>query len=319
MFSQRETGGRGSDMDSEATVILRRPGLGSPRKASRTSRTESTAVFVGRASFQMIPAHTTVLGDESTGAEVQRPHRTAADEARREIVEALRAEARALRAESEARVAAAAAAVTTLTATPAPGPTLFTRDDVIEVDEVPSVEAAPERRGVVLQLLPQVDVTEPINARARASGRTRRGMSGRTIVLALIAGASITLSAQAVIRRPDAVRTVATSSSAPATEPAAAPTAANTDVTPPVAVAAPPFVPTVVASTATAAQTEEPAPAPALPSRKRVRARAVATAHPAHAKVAKVAAKSKSAWVDPFAGPTAAKPSATTWIDPFAN
>jgi hypothetical protein len=332
MISQRETGGRGTEMDSDATVVLRH-GLTTAKKPSRTSRTESTAVFVGRASFQMIPARQKDGRgqDEVTlGAELRRAEVSAVEEAQQEVVEALRAEARALRAESELRVAAATAAASAARRTPTPGPTVIVASESIQVEEIAASEVPAQRRGIVLQVLPQVDVTEPIDARvrARAAPRARRGgVSPRTIVLALVAGASITLSAQAVMRRPSTTGPSVSAVIAPQPVPAA-PVQAAVAGAPPA-----PAAPTVVASTATAAAPQvavEPA-RPAVGPRSRVRPRpAVATVHAAGSP--KLRRLDGAAWVDPFADPAAAKTTKATttkatktkatetaWVDPFVD
>lgn len=319
MISERETGGRGTDMDSDAPVVLRRGGVTTTMKLSRTSRTESTAVFVGRASFQMIPArqkHGPTDDAGTDGAEVRWAEGPDAEEARQEVAAALRAEAQALRAESELRVAAATAA----RGTPAPAPTVIVSGDAIQVEEVAPAEVSP-RRGVVLQARALVDVTEPIDARARSRAvpRGRRGgVSPRTIVLALVAGASITLSAEAVMRRPRPTAPAVAAAPAPRESVRSAPPHTLTASPPPA-----PAAPTVVASTATAPDhgtALELAP-PAEARRKRPRARPAG----ATASAPKVDRQGSTAWIDPFAEPAPArvtktrKASHAAWVDPFVD
>lgn len=342
-------------MESEAPVILSRPGLTNP---SRTTRTESTAVFVGRASFQMVPAGR------------PRPD-VGADEARHEVVAALRAEAQVLRSESEAREAAAAAAtVASGQVTPlVVGVSTGEQTPVIE-ERAGRNEPASDRRGVVLQLLPTVEVTEPIDARARtrsgSTGRAHRsGMSVRTVVVALLAGASLTLTAQAVVRRP-AAETKMKDAAGLAVAPAAverkvgalAPVAPAPEMAAPVAVVAEApvaFVPTVVASTLTAPAANDEADGDvAAAPRKRLHARAASTSRPKAAASARAQRSttdatsalpaSGSTWIDPFVTPSpgdltvAARPSASAgqpkagkakastrsvaaaeWVDPFVE
>lgn len=319
-------------MESEASVILSRPGLGSATNPSRTTRTESTAVFVGRASFHMVPAGRLLEEPARESAESRGPADSGAEEARHEIVAALRAEARALRAESEARVAAATAA------TAAAGQVTPLVIGMATGEQTPLIEgrmARPEpgsdRRGVVLQLLPSVEVTEPIDARARTRGgsanRAHRsaGMSVRTIVVALLAGASLTLTAQAVVRRPgggtklkgasDATAApVAVEKQVPAAAPAPVAPAAEPAPALAVVVEAPAaFVPTVVASTLTMPASNDEADAePMATPRKRLNARAPSPSRP------KGAAPARAQRSATGAAPMRAA-SATTWIDPFVT
>jgi hypothetical protein len=295
-------------MDSEASVILRRPATATKVAArtvtaveamvpSRTSRTESTAVFVGRASFRMIPVVHAARGPQAQ-VEVEAPARAPVE---------VEAPARALPA--------------------TPGPTVITLDDAHAGTK--ASDGSPG--GMVMRLFSEADVTEPIQARPRAVEARRRLVTGRTVrtvLLALFAGATITLSAEAVMRRPATITTVRTPRPSPLPRPAAAAVAL------PVAVPAPvPAVATVVASTATAPP-QEPAPSTLDPSPARVpsfaralRKRARASTTRPSAIATPPVAKTFATWVDPFAAPEATagatavtkRDVATAWVDPFAN
>jgi hypothetical protein len=287
-------------MDSEATVILRRPaaspsgphGMTAVTAPSRTSRSESTAVFIGRASFQMIPAlHAgrqirAAVPVEPTGMVVTPPLATIV------VEDAM---------------------------TPPP---------VVDAQGAPMLlQAAPS--GMVLRLFSPSEVTEPIQVHAR-SARARGPITARalrTVVVALIAGATITLSAEAVMRWPATVEApkVAAPSARPQLGGAPVVPMAPTEV---VLAAPPPIVPTVVASTAPVAPAEPAAPAVRRPSPQRGRQRLRAT--PSHAGLSLAIEETAhgtrttatAAWVDPFAPlaePAASKTSATAWVDPFAN
>src|SRR6185503_6476512 len=148
MFSQRETGGGGANMDSETTVILQRPTRATSEAhnrtavttPSRTSRTETTAVFVGRASFQMVPA---LHAGRQTRAEAP------------------------VEPKPEPKV---------MVATPPPA-VIVLEEALMQPAATPS-QAVPALRqaptsGTVLRLFSPAEVTEPIQTRVR-SARARR-------------------------------------------------------------------------------------------------------------------------------------------------
>jgi hypothetical protein len=319
-------------MDSETSVILRRPTTATkvaPRSGtavevmapSRSSRTEGTAVFIGRASFHMVPAGHAARGSEA-------PDEAAASEAA-----------------DQAATDEAAASAPALPATP--------RRGGIELEDamtplpmqmqmaVPTMRADAHARlktsggipaGAVMTLFSTGDVTEPIQAGRPRAVRLRRplvtGRTVRTILLALCAGATITLSAEAVMRRPARIATVRT---------LAAGTPPQVAVAPPVAAPAPlPVAATVVASTATAPPPEtapaaiDPvsarAPAPARGLHKRSRLRPAPTIPRPSAIATAGTAKTFATWVDPFVASEATGATAATkrsgpaaWVDPFAN
>lgn len=294
-------------MDAEPSVILRRSTTATssaPRGMtavealvpSRTSRTEGTVVFIGRASFQMVPA-----------------------------VYATRDAADAVQAETPVLV------------TPAPTVVLvgggITPGPIVQ-EPVPQAEAAAPSKtadavpaGAVMRLFSAADVTEPIQARPRAARSRRRLINGRTVrsvLLALVTGATITLSAEAVMRRPPATATLPTLAPVAPPPAAAAPVAAPT-----------PSVATVVASTVNAPRPEPTlsatesasAPVPARATHKRSRVRPVPVTRRLAAVTATTGAKTLATWVDPFAPPEANptvvpapnRAAGAAWVDPFAN
>lgn len=258
---------------------------------SRTSRTESTAVFVGRASFQMIPA-----------------------------MHAARASA----ARAEAPVAV----------TPGPAVVLLGGATLTPAPVVQAPAARPEAparlstsNGIpagAVRLFSAADVTEPIPARPRAIRSRRRLINVRTVrtvLLALCAGATITLSAEAVMRRPAKIESLRTLATAGRTSVAPATVAPEVAAAVPAARAA-----TVVASTANSPRPEsmlaasETRPPSARVAQKRSRhRRSSASATP-------TTVKTFATWVDPFAAPEATasvaaapKKAAAAWVDPFVN
>lgn len=260
---------------------------------SRTSRTESTAVFIGRASFQMIPA-------------------------------VYAAQAREDRAEAAAPVVATPAPAVILVEerlTPGPVP-----QDLMTQAETPTGHESSDGipAGAVMRLFSAADVTEPIQARPRVARPRRRLINARTVrtvLLALTAGATITLSAEAVMRRPAAI------TSRRAQVPSAPP---PVDVAvPPIAAPAPaPLAATVVASTVNDPRPEPvadavPAPAPARATPKRGRARSAPATRRPSAIAGPAGVKTSATWVDPFAAEETSAPApkraATAWVDPFVN
>lgn len=326
-------------MDSEANVIVRRPNpANTVTLPSQTTRTESTAVFVGRSSFQMVPA---VIAARQSSSGVPAAPLSAGRTTTQPIIVEDRVEARA-----EARVEIRAEG--RLQDRRAEGPETWAPESADHVILTPPpvvqgfpgrTSGAPSSSSAVPRLFSTAEVTEPIQA-TPLGGRTRRaGVSRRTvrtIVVALLAGATLTLSAEAVMRRPASTNTVAQKAKAPVSAPRA-PMAA-------VAVSAhqsgpAPATLTVVASTVTPPQAE-PAEASllrsALPARKRQRLRSGPSAR-GRAAIAKApAATTAAAWVDPFAEPASApravkakahtklrpattRTGVTTWVDPFVD